>query len=104
MTLTQAAGAVAPSSAVVRKPRQAMLLIDGDIHPSYNTEQMSPWVEDEVLQRIREFGLHAHGEAYLRGCGTAAVASTRVQPSRKAPHCRCSSANCSTSTRSGSVS
>jgi predicted TIM-barrel fold metal-dependent hydrolase len=66
MTLTQAGRAEAPSSAVARKPRQATLLIDGDIHPSYNTDEMGPWLEADVLQRIREFGLHAHGESYPR--------------------------------------
>ena len=53
-------------SAIAAKPRQATLLIDGDIHPSYTTEQMSPWLEAEVMQRVREFGLHAHGESYPR--------------------------------------
>jgi predicted TIM-barrel fold metal-dependent hydrolase len=59
-------GAEATAPSVGQRPRQALLLIDGDIHPSYNVENTAPFVDPAVLERVREFGMHAHAESYPR--------------------------------------
>jgi uncharacterized protein len=66
MTTTELSQTEGPASGVKRKSRRATLLIDGDVHPSYNVQQMAPWLEPDVLARVREFGLHAHGVPYPR--------------------------------------
>src|ERR1700749_650626 len=49
-----------------RQARQATLLIDGDIHPSYSVDDIKPYLDPAVYARVKEFGLHAHAESYPR--------------------------------------
>jgi predicted TIM-barrel fold metal-dependent hydrolase len=51
---------------VSRQARQATLLIDGDIHPSYSVEDIKPYLDQATYDRVKEFGLHAHAESYPR--------------------------------------
>ena len=49
-----------------RGARQANATIDGDIHPSYTVEDIKPWPDPDVYDRVKEFGLHAHAQSYPR--------------------------------------